>query len=135
MFLPLLLRMLLPVMLLPLLLRMLLLVMLLPLLLRMLLLAMLLPLLLRMLLLAMLLPLLLRMLLLWPASLVLALFMSGMVLFLVVLVVLCINRTSESEQQSQNSCTGDTNCSHRCYLRYAGCVCLLCFRAPYGVTA
>src|SRR5579864_5219581 len=62
-------------------------------------------------------PLLLSMLLLLGFGLLmLVLLLFGMVLLLVLLLVLRVSR-SDSEKQRQNSCAGDSNKFHRCYLR------------------
>jgi hypothetical protein len=39
--------------------------------------------------------------------------------------MLCKNRSSDSENQAQNSCAGTSNCFHRCYLIPARRVCCL----------
>jgi hypothetical protein len=62
------------------------------------------------------LPLLLGMLPFGLSLLVLALLLLGMVLLFALLLVLCVSRSSDSEKQRQNGCTGDSNYFHRCYL-------------------
>lgn len=48
--------------------------------------------------------------------LVLALLLCGMVLLFALLLMLSVNRSSESEKQRQKGCAGDSNYLHKCYL-------------------
>jgi hypothetical protein len=48
--------------------------------------------------------------------LVLALLLCGMVLLFALLLMLCVNRSSESEKQRQKGCARDSNYLHKCYL-------------------
>ena len=64
------------------------------------------------------LPLLLSTLLCWPGLLVRVLLLFGMVLLFALLLLLCAGRSSDSQKQRQDSCAGDSNCFHKCYLYY-----------------
>jgi hypothetical protein len=66
------------------------------------------------------LPLLLLSMLLFGLGLLLsALLLIGMVLLVTPLLLLCVARSSDSEKQRQDGCASESNCFHRCCLRYA----------------
>ena len=62
------------------------------------------------------------------------LLLFGMVLLVALLFVLSVNRNSDSENQGQNGCAGDSNSFHVCYLRCCSLRLLYCKLPVCGLT-